>query len=103
VAAITAMGGDGLSYSGVSSLTADSVGCIRVIAVFLLLMTPVYLLLRLFVKLIRQAYGFDDEEQGPPLRVCSSCNNTVLEPDFEHCPYCGEELPRYIDTLLDKE
>jgi hypothetical protein len=59
-------------------------------------MAPVYLLFRLFVRLIRQAYGFDVyEDDGSPLRVCDRCNNTVLESDFEHCPYCGKSLPQH--------
>jgi hypothetical protein len=76
-------------------LGGDSAGCLKTAAVFLLLMAPVYYLLRLFVKLVRYAYGFDDlpGDEGPPLRVCGSCHNTVLEPEFEHCPYCGAQLP----------
>lgn len=61
----------------------------------LLIVLPLYLLLRYFVKLVRQAYGFEPqpEEDGPPLRVCGACHNTVLEADFVHCPYCGGPLP----------
>jgi hypothetical protein len=75
-------------------LNEDSVGCLRTVAIFLVLMAPVYYLLRFFVKLIRYRYGFGvHEDEGPPLRVCSACHNTVLETDFLHCPYCGASLP----------
>ena len=60
-----------------------------------LLIAPIYLLMRVFVKLVRQTYGFEpaDPPKGPPLRICDECHNTVLEPDFTHCPYCGAPLP----------
>ncbi len=58
-------------------------------------MAPVYFMFRMFVGLIRQAYGFDGEkpDEEPPLRVCDECHSTVLEPEFGHCPYCGKVLP----------
>jgi hypothetical protein len=73
----------------------DPPGCLTIVAVFLAIMAPLYLLFRFFVRLVRQAYGFDSPgaDEGPPLRVCFGCNNTVLEADFAHCPYCGAELP----------
>ncbi|MFN2252269.1 MAG: hypothetical protein ACK2UL_10165 [Anaerolineae bacterium] len=74
---------------------ADTPGCWAIGGVFGLLMLPLYLLFRYAVKLVRQAYGFDQpsEEEARPLRVCYSCNNTVMEDDFTHCPYCGTALP----------
>jgi hypothetical protein len=60
--------------------------------VFVLLVAPVYLTLRFLVGLVRHAYGFDGGDEGDPLRICARCHNTVLEPDFQHCPYCGAEL-----------
>jgi hypothetical protein len=69
--------------------------CLGSIAVFFVIITPIYLMLRYFVKLIRWSYGFDvpPEDPGPPLRICEGCHNTVLELDFQHCPYCGRMLP----------
>ena len=73
--------------------TSNGTGCLPVIAVFLLIVTPLYLVMRFFVSLVRQAYGFDTpDDDGPPLRICGRCHNTVLEPDFQHCPYCGNAL-----------
>ena len=73
----------------------DTPGCLSVGAMFLVLAAPVYLLLRYFVRLVRSAYGFDEpvEDDDMRLRVCASCHNTVLEADYQHCPYCGAELP----------
>ncbi len=74
---------------------ADPGVAVRTCMTFLLIVAPLYLLLRYFVKVVRQSYGFEPvpEDEGPPLRVCSACHNTVLEPDFPHCPYCGATLP----------
>jgi len=68
--------------------------CLASLGAFLLIATPLYLMLRYFVRLIRWRYGFDTdgEDDGPPLRICGGCHNTVLEPDFQHCPYCGRLL-----------
>ncbi len=70
-------------------------GCLSTIAIAGLIVAPIYLLLRYFVKLIRYRYGFAElpEDTGPPLRICEGCHNTVLEVDFQHCPYCGRPLP----------
>jgi hypothetical protein len=69
--------------------------CLSTVAVFLLLVAPLVLLFRAIVRLARQAYGFDPQlpDDGPALRVCARCHNSVLEPDFDHCPYCGAALP----------
>jgi hypothetical protein len=66
----------------------------QICGMFAIIVLPVYLVMRYFVKLIRLAYGFDGAEadDGPPLRICSQCHNTVLEDDFTHCPYCGNSL-----------
>jgi hypothetical protein len=73
--------------------SSDTPGCLATIAAFALVATPVYLVMRFLVGLVRQAYGFDGAgDQGPPLRICSSCHNTVLESDYTHCPYCGAVL-----------
>lgn len=74
--------------------------CLKGIFVFLLFMAPIYLTMRFLVKLARIYYGFDplDPDDGPPIRVCDRCSNTVLEPDFAHCPYCGELLPPPIPS-----
>lgn len=79
--------------------------CLGSIAVFLLIVTPIYLMLRYFVKLIRWSYGFDvpPEDPGPPLRICQGCHNTVLEPDFQHCPYCGLPLPAVAEEEPESE
>jgi uncharacterized paraquat-inducible protein A len=67
----------------------------QVAAAFLLVSAPLYLLMRAIVKLVREAYGFSPAEpdEGPPLTICGACHNTVMEPDFSHCPYCGAKLP----------
>lgn len=72
-------------------------GGVKTFATFLLIMAPVYYLFRVLAKLAREEYGFGEAEsdQGPPLRVCVGCRNTVLEADFVHCPYCG----RVMDTI----
>lgn len=73
---------------------AQGAGCGRILFVLLLILTPIYLYFRYFMKVVRAYYGFSDaEDEGPPIRVCPSCHNTVLETDFSHCPYCGLELP----------
>jgi hypothetical protein len=78
-----------------SELLADPGVALRTCATFLLIAAPCYLVFRWLVKLARQAYGFDvpAEDEGPPLRICARCHNTVLEPEFSHCPYCGAPLP----------
>ena len=65
------------------------------IFIFLLFVTPFYLFMRWLSKLARIRYGLDDGEleDGPPLRVCEKCYNSVLEMDWDHCPYCGQRLP----------
>ena len=72
-------------------------GCLSTLAMFVIIVSPLYLLLRFFVRLIRAAYGFDGPaaENGPPLRICDGCHNTVLERDFQHCPYCGRPLQSF--------
>ena len=67
---------------------------LRTCLTFLVLVAPVYLVFRYFIKVVRQAYGFEPvpPDEGPPLRVCGQCHNTVLEADFSHCPYCGAPL-----------
>ena len=67
----------------------------QVAAAFLLVAAPMYLLMRALVKLVREAYGFSvtEPDPDPPLLICSSCHNTVMESDFIHCPYCGAKLP----------
>lgn len=76
-------------------------GCLRTVAVFALIVAPLYLLLRFFVKVVRQAYGFDAEppDDEPPLRICRACHNTVMERDFDHCPYCGSRMPDRPSTV----
>lgn len=73
---------------------------VQTCVIFLVIVAPLYLVFRWFVGLIRQAYGFADEpeDDGPPLRICGSCHNTVLERDFQHCPYCGAPLPGAEDA-----
>ncbi len=75
---------------------ADPALALRTCLAFLVVVAPLYLVFRYFVKVVRQAYGFEPvpPDDGPPLRVCGACHNTVLEADFSHCPYCGVELPR---------
>ena len=76
------------------SEASQNVGCGRILFVLFLILTPIYLYFRYFMKVVRAYYGFSDpEDEGPPIRVCPSCDNTVLEQDFTHCPYCGAELP----------
>jgi hypothetical protein len=77
-----------------SDFLAEPGVAIRTCLTFMLVVAPVYLVFRFFVKLVRQAYGFDPPppEDGPPLRICAGCHNTVLEADFTHCPYCGAVL-----------
>ncbi len=74
---------------------SGAAACLYTVAVFLVIVAPLYLMLRFFVRLIRAYYGFDPvpDDPGPPLRVCAGCHNTVLEKDFTHCPYCGQTLP----------
>jgi hypothetical protein len=76
-----------------------SLDCIVGVLVFLALVAPVYLTMRFLVRLARIRYGFETGEPdlGPPLRICDPCGNTVLEPDFQHCPYCGEPLKSTSD------
>jgi uncharacterized paraquat-inducible protein A len=70
-------------------------GCLVTALVFLLIVAPLYLLLRFFVKVIRAAYGFDQAaDDEPPLRICAACHNSILEEDYQHCPYCGAPLDR---------
>jgi hypothetical protein len=67
----------------------------QIAAIFFVVIAPVYLILRFFVGLVRDAYGFRvPADPGPEYRICGSCHNTVMEDDFSHCPYCGTELPR---------
>jgi len=67
----------------------------KLLLMFLLVVTPFYLLLRALATLARLRYGFLPEpaDDGKPLRVCFACGNSVLEAGFSHCPYCGRELP----------
>ena len=69
-------------------------GCLATGAIFLLMAAPVYLVLAAITRMARAYYGFgaDAVDDGPPLRICAACHNTVLEPDYVHCPYCGAEL-----------
>jgi uncharacterized paraquat-inducible protein A len=78
---------------------------LRTCLTFLVVVAPIYLVFRYFVKLVRQAYGFEapPQDDGPPLRVCGSCHNTVLEADFSHCPYCGAPLPPAQGNDLERE
>ena len=65
------------------------------VLLFVLFAAPFVLLMRALGRLARVSYGFvePEEDDGPVLRVCASCHNTVLEEDFAHCPYCGAPLP----------
>lgn len=76
---------------------------LRTCLTFLVIVAPLYLVFRWFVKLVRQAYGFAEEpvDEGPPLRICGSCHNTVLELDFVHCPYCGAALSALTESKPD--
>lgn len=67
-------------------------GCLRTLAIFALVASPVYLLLRVVAKTARQLYGFDRPPDEPPLVICQQCHNTVLETGWLHCPYCGAPL-----------
>lgn len=69
-------------------------GCLATAAIFLLMAAPVYLVLAAITRMARAYYGFGApvEDEGPPLRICAACHNTVLESDYTHCPYCGAEL-----------
>ena len=79
----------------------SATGGVKTLATFLLIMAPVYYLFRVLVKLVRQAYGFSDEDtdQEPPLQVCMSCGNTMLESDYAHCPYCGSAMNTTESTV----
>jgi len=71
-------------------------GCLPTALVFALMALPVYLVLAAISRMARAYYGFDPAghgDDGPALRICGQCHNTVLEPDFAHCPYCGAALP----------
>lgn len=74
---------------------ATAWGLGKLLLMFLVIVAPAWLLMRSLVKLARLRYGFipDPPDDGPPLRVCFGCNNSVLEPGFSHCPYCGKVLP----------
>ncbi len=78
-----------------SLIPAGGMDCLVAIFVFFAFVTPLYLTMRSLVRLTRIRYGFVEPESddGPPLRVCDACANSVLEPDFQHCPYCGAPLP----------
>lgn len=73
---------------------ADGPGSVTTWAIFILLTAPFVFLLRAIGRLARVRYGFAEfpEDDGPPLRVCAACHNSVLEADYRHCPYCGEPL-----------
>lgn len=70
-------------------------GCLATAAIFVLMAAPVYLVLAAITRMARAYYGFgpSDEDDGPPLRICEACHNTVLEREYAHCPYCGAALP----------
>lgn len=67
-------------------------GCLRTLAIFALVASPVYLLLRVVARTARQLYGFDAPPDEPPLVICQQCHNTILEEGWRHCPYCGAPL-----------
>lgn len=75
----------------------DALGFLFCLGAFVVVVAPLYLMLRFLVMLTRNYYGFDagdaEADAGPPLRICQGCHNTVLETDFTHCPYCGRPLP----------
>lgn len=79
----------------------DGAGCFSTGALFLLLAAPFIIILRTIGKLARVRYGFADPiiDDGPPIRICTKCHNTVLEEDYAHCPYCGELLPERAEPL----
>lgn len=79
--------------STLEPVAGDGPGCIRTLAIFALVASPVYLLLRVVVRSARQMYGFEEVPDEPPLVICQSCHNTVLEAGWTHCPYCGTALP----------
>lgn len=74
----------------------STLSCLYCLVAFVVVVAPLYLMLRFLVMLIRNYYGFDaadaEVDAGPPLRICGGCHNTVLENDFSHCPYCGRPL-----------
>lgn len=72
----------------------DGAGGLATWVLFLLLAAPSIMLLRMLGRLARVRYGFGDPpvDDGPPIRVCGECHNTVLETDYTHCPYCGSQL-----------
>lgn len=72
---------------------SNGAGCLRTLAIFALVASPVYLLLRVVARTARQLYGFDPPPDEPPLVVCARCHNTVLDHGWSHCPYCGAPLP----------
>jgi hypothetical protein len=79
-------------------------GTLRIFLVGLLIVAPIYLFLAFFVRIVREAYGFIEipKDSGPPLRVCYQCDNTVLEPAYVHCPYCGNDLPP-VESMVELE
>lgn len=79
--------------SSLDPAATDGAGCLRTVAIFALVASPVYLLLRVIARSARQMYGFDPPPDEPPLVVCTQCHNTVLEAAWNHCPYCGAVLP----------
>ena len=76
-------------------LDLGALDCARGLLVFLAIVAPIYLVMRSLVRLTRIRYGFveDPVDDGPELRICQRCGNTVMELDFQHCPYCGLALP----------
>ena len=70
-------------------------GSWRIFLVGLLIVAPLYLFLTFFVRIVREAYGFVEPppDAGPPIRVCFGCDNSILDPSYVHCPYCGSDLP----------
>jgi len=84
-----------VSYPAMPEAAVQGTRCLATIAIFAVLVAPLYLVFRLLVGLVRDAYGFSsgDSERMELCRVCGGCHNTVMEPDFEACPYCGRPLP----------
>ncbi|MEO8082897.1 MAG: hypothetical protein ABI780_03685 [Ardenticatenales bacterium] len=80
---------------------SNGAGCLRTLAIFALVASPVYLLLRVVARTARQLYGFDPPPDEPPLVVCARCHNTVLDHGWSHCPYCGAPLPEASATNSD--
>lgn len=68
---------------------------VAICGAFAIVVAPIYLFLRYFVSLVRQAYGFaeDTEDTGPEIRVCPGCDTSVLETDLDRCLACGTALP----------